>query len=157
MHDKASGTESAGPCSMVIFGAAGDLTKRLVIPALYNLACSKLLPDEFSIIGFDRADLNDQQWRDRLAEMTKEFVKAGEDEKLPFNQEVWDWLASRMSYLKGDLNDPASYQALKSKLEGTDSEFKTCSNYLFYLAVAGRFFAPVVSRLGESGLACESN
>jgi glucose-6-phosphate 1-dehydrogenase len=154
MHDKASGAKPAGPCVMVIFGAGGDLTKRLIIPALYNLACSKLLPEEFAIVGLDLADLNDECWRSNLSNMTREFAKAG-GEQLPFNQEVWDWLADRMSYLKEDLNDPACYEALKSKLAYLDSARDTRGNYLFYLAVADRFFAPIVAHLGQSGLGCE--
>jgi glucose-6-phosphate 1-dehydrogenase len=64
---------------MVIFGAAGDLTKRLVVPALYNLACAKLLPQEFAIVGVDLAKKSDDEWRESLAEMLQQFVKVGGD------------------------------------------------------------------------------
>ncbi len=74
-HDKDSGARPAGPCAMVIFGAGGDLTKRLIIPALYNLTCAHLLPQEFAIIGFDRVDQTDEEWRNSLCKMTEEFVK----------------------------------------------------------------------------------
>jgi glucose-6-phosphate 1-dehydrogenase len=153
-HDRASGAQPAGPCSMVIFGAAGDLTKRLVVPALYNLACAKLLPKEFAIVGVDLAGHTDDDWRQSLAAMTAEFVKHG-GENWQVDQNVWQWLISRMTYQKGDLNDPATYEALKSKLGEIDSTQGTAGNYLFYLAIADRFFGTVVQHLGDSKLGCE--
>ncbi|MFL6352056.1 MAG: glucose-6-phosphate dehydrogenase [Bryobacteraceae bacterium] len=151
-----SAAKSAGPCSMVIFGAAGDLTKRLVIPALYNLACGKLLPEEFAIIGVDIAQKSDDEWRESLAEMLQAFVKAGGDGS-QVDQDKWKWLTGRMSYLQGDLKDPASYERLKSKLTETDDKRGTAGNYLFYLAVAPHFFGPVVEHLSKSGLACDGD
>lgn len=139
---------------MVIFGAAGDLTKRLVIPALYNLACAKLLPEEFAIVGVDLAQKSDDEWRESLAEMLQEFVKAG-SESAQVDQGTWKWLTSRMSYLQGDLNDCTTYDKLKAKLSELDKTYRTAGNYLFYLAVAPRFFGPVVEHLGKSDLACE--
>src|SRR3954470_22496760 len=103
-HDKDSGAQPAGPCAMVIFGAGGDLTKRLIIPALYNLTCAGLLPQEFAIIGFDRIDQTDDEWRGSLAQMTEEFANAGADQT-KFNKDAWQFLAERMSYFKGDLTD----------------------------------------------------
>ncbi len=141
---------------MVIFGAAGDLTKRLVVPALYNLACAKLLPEEFAITGVDLAQEADEAWHQALAEMTADFVKAA-GKGAQVNQDVWKWLTSRMTYLQGDLNDPAMYEKLKSKLGEIDGAKKTGGNYLFYLAVADRFFGPVVEHLGQSELACEKD
>ncbi|MGI9070700.1 MAG: glucose-6-phosphate dehydrogenase [Bryobacteraceae bacterium] len=155
MSDQApSAGKTAGPCAMVIFGAAGDLTKRLVIPALYNLACGKLLPEEFAILGVDITQKSDDEWRDSLAEMLQTFVKAG-GEGAQIEQDKWKWLTSRMSYLQGDLNDPALYERLKSKLSELDKKRGTAGSYLFYLAVAPGFFGPVVQHLGKSGLAHE--
>lgn len=141
---------------MVIFGAAGDLTHRLVVPALYNLACAKLLPEQFAIVGVDLAVKNDDAWHESLAEMLREFVKS-DGEGTQVNQEVWKWLTSRMSYLQGDLNDPATYEKLKGKLAELDKTCGTGGNTLFYLAIAPRFFGPVVEHLGNAGLACEDN
>ncbi len=155
-HDKASGAKSTGPCAMVIFGAGGDLTKRLVVPALYNLACANLLPEEFAVVGFDLQDLKQEDWHKTLADMVREFVAAA-DPVEQFNERVWNWLASRMDYLKGDLTNPASYETLKVKLVECDQTCKTGGNYLFYLAIADRFFGPVVEHLGASKLACEEN
>lgn len=141
---------------MVIFGARGDLTKRLVVPALYNLACAKLLPKEFSLIGTDLMEQANGDWHAELLHMTEEFVKGPQGEGR-VNQEVWDWLTGRMSYVQGDLTKPESYQALKAKLEESDRTSGTGGNYLFYLAIADRFFGTVVEHLGESGLTCEEN
>ncbi len=155
-HDKASGAKPAGPCAMVVFGAAGDLTKRLVVPALYNLACADLLPREFAIIGFDLAENDDGAWHQSLLEMLEVFVKSnGQQSKV--NENVWNYLTQRMTYLQGDLNNPESYQKLKAKLAQTDGTKGSCGNYLFYLAVADRFFASTVEHLGQSGLAAETD
>jgi glucose-6-phosphate 1-dehydrogenase len=141
---------------MVIFGAAGDLTKRLVIPSLYNLACGNLLPEEFAIVGFDRNEQSTESWRDELFGMLKEFVSSSKG-ATEVRQDVWNWLASRMDYVRGDLTDAASYGGLKSKLDELDAQRKTGGNYLFYLAIADRFFATAVQKLGEVGLACEKD
>src|SRR5947209_3560768 len=103
---------------MVIFGAGGDLTGRLVIPALYNLGCARLLPENFALLGFDLADKNDDSWRESLQAMTEEFVKSSHGGEL--NRDVWDWIEARMCYVRGDLNDPQSYAQLKTKLEEID-------------------------------------
>src|SRR6478609_9663878 len=134
-HDRASGTKPAGPCALVILGAAGDLTKRLVIPALYNLARAKLLPQEFAIVGFDLAEQKVEAWKESLTGMLEQFV-AGANGDGKLDREVWDWLAGKMSYLQGDLNNPESYAQLKTKL----AEINCGGNYLFYLAIADRFF-----------------
>jgi len=140
---------------MVIFGAAGDLTKRLVVPALYNLACAKLLPEEFAITGVDIAEKSDDEWRGSFREMLQEFVKpAGESAHV--DQNAWNWLTSRMSYFRGDLNNSEMYEKLKAKLHEQDASRGTAGNYLFYLAVAPQFFGPVVEHLGKSCLTCET-
>ena len=149
-------TAFAGPCAMVIFGAGGDLTKRLVVPALYNLVCANLIPEQFAIIGVDLAEHNDEDWRQSLKAMTSEFVKAG-DQGAVLNEDAWNRLAGRMTYLRGDLNDQAMYESLKGRLQGLDSSSGTGGNYLFYLAIADRFFGSVVEHLGESGLVREDN
>ncbi len=155
-HDLASGAKPAGPCCLVIFGAAGDLTKRLVVPSLYNLACAHLLPEEFAIAGFDLAEQNDEAWHKTLREMTEQFMN-GSDSKEAIHEDVWSWLISKMSYTQGDLNNPDSYAKLKSKLEDIDKQNGTKGNYVFYLAIADRFFGTVVQHLGQSGLSKESN
>ncbi len=137
---------------MVIFGAAGDLTKRLVVPSLYNLACAKLLPQEFAIVGFDLAEQKVEAWKESLTGMLQQFV-AGAKGDGKVDQEVWGWLSGKMSYLQGDLNNPDSYAQLKAKL----GELNCGGNCLFYLAIADRFFGSVVEQLGKSELACEKD
>src|SRR5579863_2306519 len=148
----------APPCAMVIFGAAGDLTKRLVVPALYNLVSGKALPDTFRLVGVDLADKTTEAWRGGLAAMMNEFVTEGgaEFEIDHVDQKDWRWLAERMTYLPGDLNDPATYQRLKGHLAKLDQTAGTAGNYLFYLAVSERFFAAAVAGLGAAGLVAEA-
>ena len=148
-----SATPQAGPCAMVIFGGGGDLTKRLVTPALYNLATTRLLPDDFAIIGVDRADGSDEAWRQSLSEMMQSFVGGtGEFDPAQIDAKAWDWLKSRMFYLKGDLQDPGTYEAVKNKLAELENSHRTGGNALFYLAVADRFFGTVVDGLGRAEL-----
>lgn len=139
---------------MVIFGAGGDLTRRLVVPSLYNLVCSELLTDNFAIVGVDLATKSNDEWRSSLKEMTEKFL-AGTSEKSGLNTRVWDWISKRMTYVQGDLNKPETYTSLAEKLTSVDQQFGTAGNYVFYLAVADRFFGPAVEHLAASGLAKE--
>ena len=88
----------APPCAMVIFGAAGDLTKRLIVPALYNLVTAKRLPDGFRLVGVDLAAKTVEEWRTGLSETMQEFVgKDGAFQIDQLDQTAWRWLAERMS------------------------------------------------------------
>ena len=146
----------APPCAMVLFGAAGDLTKRLVVPALYNLVVEKRLSDDFQLVGVDLVSKSSQEWRDGLAGSVKEFVGAeGEYEINKFNEAAWTWLTQRMSYVQGDLNDPETYRLLGEHLAGLDKNNGTSGNYLFYLAISDRFFCSTVAQLGAAGLTAE--
>ena len=143
----------AGPCAMVIFGGGGDLTKRLVTPALYNLATTRLLPDNFVILGVDHSDSSDEAWRDSLTEMMQSFIGgSGEFDPSKIDMAAWDWLKQRMFYLKGDFEDPQTYAAVKDRLAAFEGSHRTGGNVLFYLAVADRFFGTVVDKLGEAHL-----
>src|SRR5438067_11460667 len=93
-----SGINVSPPCVMVIFGAAGDLTKRKLIPALYNLKHANLLSDNFAVIGVARAEMNTEEFRRRLSDDMGEFAT----EKV--EPEAWKWLAERLYYLSGDFN-----------------------------------------------------
>lgn len=139
---------------MVIFGAGGDLTKRLVVPALYNLACNHLLPKEFAIVGVDLAQKTAEDWQKDLLAMTEQFV-SGTGHGGSVNQDVWKSLTGSMHYLQGDLTDNGCYEALKAKLAEIDTQNGTGGNYLFYLAIADRFFSTVVEKLGQSCLATQ--
>src|SRR4051812_41191164 len=126
MNNKDSKSYVSPPCILVIFGAAGDLTKRKLIPALYNLHKNNLLPDEFSVIGVARAEMSDEEFRERLRDDMNEFAT----EKI--DGENWDWIASRLSYLSGDFNDDETFTSLNSALEKLDREQHTGGNYCFY-------------------------
>jgi glucose-6-phosphate 1-dehydrogenase len=141
---------------MVIFGAAGDLTKRLVVPALYNLVNAKRLPKGFQLVGVDLASKNTDEWRKGLTETMNEFVGGqGEFQADHIDQTAWRWLTDRMSYLQGDLNDPGMYRRLGEHLAGLDKTAGTAGNYLFYLAIADRFFSVAVAGLAKAGLTTE--
>jgi glucose-6-phosphate 1-dehydrogenase len=139
---------------MVIFGAGGDLTKRLLVPALYNLATTGLLPEHFSLIGVDMADLNAEQWRDSLHKMMESFVgKAASESRIDkVDDATWGKLTQNVSFVRGDMTDDALYGQLKTKLDEVEKSGATGGNCLFYLAIADRFFAPVVTHLGAAGL-----
>jgi glucose-6-phosphate 1-dehydrogenase len=138
------------PTAITIFGAAGDLTRRKLIPALYNLAADGLLPDEFAIIGFARG-LNDEELRSQLRQEAKEHL-TGE-----FRQEIWDWLEERMYRVVGTFDDPEAYQELKRVLAKADEERGTGGNYLFYLSTPPGFFGDIPRQLEEVGLTQEEN
>src|ERR1700722_12067917 len=149
---------AAPPCAMVIFGAAGDLTKRLVVPALYNLANDHQLSEEFRLVGVDLTDMSAEQWRAHLTQAMKGFVgHDGEFHLDELAQATWQWLTTRMSYLPGDLNNPETYRRLDEHLTSLDKTAGTAGNRLFDLAVADRFFGPAVAGLGAAGLMTESN
>src|SRR6266481_8221059 len=149
----------APPCAMVIFGAAGDLTKRLVVPALYNLVNAKRLSKGFQLVGVDLAAKTTEDWRQGLTDMMNQFVAegGGEFQADHIEQTTWRWLTDRMSYLQGDLNDPGTYHRLGEHLAGLDKTAGTAGNHLFYLAVADRFFSVVVAGLGAAGLVTEKD
>ena len=100
----------APPCVLVIFGAAGDLTRRLLMPALYNLRRGKLLLDDFRIIGIARAEASDETFRHAFDAGMRDFARGVE------NGAEWKWLRERMFYLKGDLEDTATYRALGERV-----------------------------------------
>jgi glucose-6-phosphate 1-dehydrogenase len=153
-----AGTPVAPPCAMVIFGAAGDLTKRLVVPALYNLANDHRLSEEFRLVGVDLTEMSAEQWRAHLTNAMRGYVAHDGEFRLDeFAQATWQWLTERMSYLPGDLNNPETYRRLGEHLAGLDKSAGTAGNRLFYLAVADRFFGPAIFGLGAANLANESD
>ncbi len=148
------GAKPPGPCAMVLFGAGGDLTKRLVIPALYNLSRTKLLPDNFSLIGVDIADRDTADWIASLFEMLKSFVgnTSAEFDPDKLDSAAWKRLTDRMTYVRGDLTDQGLYEGLRGTLDKVAHDHGTGGNVLFYMAVADRFFSPIAGHLGQAGL-----
>ena len=149
----------APPCIMVIFGASGDLTKRLLMPAIYNLSRSGLLSDNFALVGVDRRDQSTEEFRDYLAEGVRSFVSdtAMGGTATPFDEKAWRAVGDRMFHLSGDLNNPETYRELDKLLGAVAAEHHTGGNVLFYLAVAASLFGPIVDQLGGAGLVREQN
>jgi glucose-6-phosphate 1-dehydrogenase len=151
--------DPAPPCTLVIFGAAGDLTKRLLMPALYNLACSRLLNDHFAVIAIDRDPRSDEEYRafegkalhDLINEPDAEFDATSIDER------SWSWVAERLNYIAADFENPAAYDTLKAKLAEVAARHGTGASAIFYLATPARFFGDIVERLGAAGLTNEAD
>jgi glucose-6-phosphate 1-dehydrogenase len=144
----------ADPCTMVIFGASGDLTKRLVVPALYNLARTKVLPEQFALVGVALSDRTTESWREHLYGMLKSFVghAAAEFDVDQIDEAVWKQLTEKMTYVQGDLTKPELYEKLRGVLDEVEKTHGTQGNVIFYLAVADQFFGTVVERLGKAKL-----
>jgi glucose-6-phosphate 1-dehydrogenase len=145
------GIRPGDPCAMVIFGAAGDLTKRLLIPSLYNLRASKLLPEKFALVGVTAAKFSDEDFREKLTRDIQEFGRS------PVQKDLWDWFKPKIYYHPGDFRDPNLYRQLKDKLAAVDKQQGTPGSYLFYLATAPQFFGEIVKQLGAAGLTGEDN
>jgi glucose-6-phosphate 1-dehydrogenase len=133
-------------CILVIFGAAGDLGMRLLMPALYNLRRANLLPQGFAVIGVARSKKDDGTFRREAAAKLRAFFQC------TIAGDATDWLAQRVYYLPGEFEDPATYERLARLLAKTDQAHLTGGNYLFYLATPPRAFAPITQRLGDAGL-----
>ncbi len=139
---------AAGPCVLVLFGASGDLTKRKLVPALFNLAKVKLLPRNFAVVGVSFDDLSLEKFRDQVTGFLQPEDRG---------TEAWDWFTERLYYQRGDFGDPTTYSTLATQLAVVDREHSTESNYLFYLATAPKFFAQIVQQLGTAGLSNQEN
>jgi glucose-6-phosphate 1-dehydrogenase len=140
--------KAPGACAMVVFGAAGDLTKRKLVPALFNLAKAKLLPRDFAVVGTSIDDLSQEQFRNQVTSFL-----AAQDR----GSEAWDWFQERLSYERGDFADANAFTSLGARLTALDRERNTQGNYLFYLATAPKFFAPIVRQLGNAALSRQEN
>lgn len=134
------------PCSVVIFGATGDLAHRKLVPALYNLAVDGELPSGVKIIGFARRDKTDEVFREGLEELNKEVSRNGHDD------EVWSRFEQNIQYHQSTFNDKDGYKRLKERLDAIDEERGGKGNRLFYLSTAPEFFDDVLENLKEVGL-----
>ncbi|HEY7678381.1 MAG TPA: glucose-6-phosphate dehydrogenase [Candidatus Methylomirabilis sp.] len=134
---------------MVIFGAGGDLTKRKLIPALYNLARQNLLPKDFAVVGFARGALSTEAFRQRISQEIPRFATE------PLDPELWAWFQTRIYYQAGDFRDPEAFQRLRDLLAQVDATHRTKGNVFYYLATAPEYFADIVRQLGAAGLAAD--
>ncbi|MEH1902676.1 MAG: glucose-6-phosphate dehydrogenase [Nostoc sp.] len=141
----------AEPCVIIIFGAAGDLTKRLLLPALYNLKQSNLLPQEFAIVGVAHSPMSQDDFRSKLAQDIHEFAT------VPVDEQLWQPLEQRLYYLAGEFQSDDTYHQLQDLLTQVDKDCGTQGNYLFYLATASNLFCDIITQLGAAGLVREDN
>jgi glucose-6-phosphate 1-dehydrogenase len=137
------------PCAIVIFGANGDLTRRLIIPALYNLARTRLLPASLALIGVDHNKKTSEEWTAQLKDfLAQALAKNGEE----IDETLWGQVARCMTFLSGDFEKLDTYERLKDLLAELDERQSLGGNVLFYMAVADRFFGTIAGKLGETGL-----
>jgi glucose-6-phosphate 1-dehydrogenase len=136
----------AGPCSLVLFGVTGDLARKKIMPAIYDLANRGLLPPGFSLVGYARRDWAEEDF----ASVVRESVRA--HARTPFHQEVWRNLAEGFRFVAGTFDDPKSFDLLRDTLHDLDRERGTAGNHAFYLSVPPAFFSTVCQSLDNSGL-----
>lgn len=137
----------AGPCGLVIFGVTGDLSRRKLMPAIYDLANRGLLPPGFALVGFARRDYADEDF----AEVVLEAVRA--HARTPFRQEVWDHLSEGIRFVQGSFDDDAAFANLAQTLAQLDKERGTGGNHAFYLSIPPNMFPMVLDQLSEHKLA----
>ncbi len=136
----------AEPATLVIFGAGGDLTRRKLLPALYNLSCDGLLPPNLSVVGFSRGDQSDEAFRRDMRQAVQQFSRR------PPDRDVLERLLSRTGFIGADFDDPAAYRLLSQRLEAIEQEAGAGKNRLFYLATPPFAYPVIAKRLGEAGL-----
>jgi glucose-6-phosphate 1-dehydrogenase len=144
-----TGERPGDPCAIVIFGASGDLTRRKLLPALYNLRRYGLLPKDLAIIGVGRKEMKREDFVATMAAELKEFATAEVEDG------IWQDLASRLYYVGFDFDQPAGYGRLGELLEDVEARHKTQGNALFYLATPPATFSPIVKQCSAAGLADE--
>ncbi len=141
-------------CAIVIFGANGDLTKRLVVPALYNLARTGLLPKNLALVGVDHNKKTSEEWTAQLKNFLVTVLAKNSEE---IDETLWGKVAGSMTFLSGDFEKPETYSQLKDLLAELDQKQGLGGNVLFYMAVADRFFPVIAGKLGEAGLMDDTN
>lgn len=136
----------ADSCLLIIFGASGDLTKRKLVPALYDLACAGCMATGFEVLGVSRTEMTNDAFRENMHAFTSKSRDAR-----GFTDTCWDSFAQRLSYFAGDINNPSFYGKLKQKLAEM-TKAGSSPNYLFYVSTPASLAAPIVQGLGEVGL-----
>jgi glucose-6-phosphate 1-dehydrogenase len=140
------GRKALGPCSIVIFGATGDLTSRKLIPALYHLFSEKQMPQPFRVVGVARRPETSQSWVEGLRQALEKFTRGK-----PVDRAAWESFSDHLVYCQGDLTDPATYRKLEEQLRSFGNEALR-HNALFYLATAPSQFASVIELLHQARL-----
>jgi glucose-6-phosphate 1-dehydrogenase len=144
----------AEPCTVVLFGASGDLAKRKVIPAMYDLAIHNALGPRYSIVGFARTPMTDESFRATVGEAAKSISEVG-----PIDPQQWNDFAANLAYQPGDYNNPEAYAQLGKRLAELESTKNLGKNRLFYLSTPPEVYQDIIENLGKAGLAkpCDSD
>lgn len=157
--NRSARSQMAPPTTLFLFGAHGDLVKRLLVPSLYNLTRDGLVGDALRIVGVDHNKVSDEEYRGKLGDFMNEIAAKnaakrgdGEGAEPALDPQLWDRLAQRIAYLEGDFLDDATYQAIAQRIESSGTR-----NAIFYLATAPRFFCEVITRLAHAGLLQEGD
>ncbi len=151
MTDVPSNQTKPDPCSFVIFGVTGDLAHRLVIPALYNLAATGLLPDKFCVVGITRKGMPNDELRNGLMKGLREFATR------PVDDAIATRLLECVTCIAADPTEPASFDKMRQQIERLEANRSTGGNRLFYLATPPDAFAPISRELGRTGLLREES
>ncbi len=141
----------AEPCVVVIFGASGDLTRRLLMPAFYNLACDGLLPEEFAIVGIAMDEFSTASFRGKMSSDIRQFSTHKK-----FDVKTWDWLCSRLNYMPGKFGDRAAFLRLAELVAKLDQQYQTRGNVLFYMATPPSVFGLISDNLEQTGFKTSS-
>ena len=137
----------AGPSGLIIFGVTGDLSRKKLMPAVYDLANRGLLPPGFSLVGFARRDWEDQDFGLVVKEAVKQYART------PWSEEIWDQLSKGIRFVSGEFGDDAAFDKLRETIETLDTERGTNGNHAFYLSIPPKAFPLVTQQLSRSGLA----
>ncbi|MEJ3404017.1 glucose-6-phosphate dehydrogenase [Rathayibacter sp. YIM 133350] len=137
----------AGPSALVIFGVTGDLSRKKLMPAVYDLANRGLLPPGFGLVGFARRDWEDQDFMQIVHDSVEQYART------EFREEVWEQLAQGIRFVPGTFDDDAAFETLKNTLDELDRDRGTMGNHAFYLSIPPKAFPQVTEQLRRSGLA----
>jgi glucose-6-phosphate 1-dehydrogenase len=137
----------AGPSALIIFGVTGDLSRKKLMPAVYDLANRGLLPPGFGLVGFARRDWDDQDFEREVHDAIQKYART------PFDEAVWSQLKVGIRFVQGEFDDDAAFDQLKATLEELDRERGTNGNHAFYLSIPPKSFPQVTEQLRRSGLA----
>lgn len=137
----------ADPCNIVFFGASGDLFKRMLLPAMYNLRLEDIMPTNFGIVGFSRTEYTDGQFRAYCKANVDQFSRSG-----PTKEPMWSDFAAKVSYISGDFSDADDFVKLKTLLDSNDEKLGTQRNRLFYLSTPPSVFPLIIDQLAQAGL-----
>ncbi len=148
LQAESASTPASEPCAIVIFGASGDLARRKVIPALFDLAAHGALGSRYALVGFARTSMSDESFRTTAGEAAKSISEVG-----PIDPQQWNEFAPNLYYSAGEYGDPESYARLAKRLAELDAEKKLGGNRLFYLSTPPEVYTHIVEELGRAGLA----